>query len=254
MDRPVLVLALVLLLQSARAATAEPGGLNALILETIRGMPREGGYSVSSAVMPPLRAAFTLGPGGLAIDASQAVPSYCSSATYLVFASVCSQLARNGEIALDPASAAALLVTNQRDGEGVWGRWNANGPGTARFFRELGLGRNFTDWNQARAGDFMKIFWTNEIGQRERGHSVIYLGTERADGVEYVRFWSSNKPLGYGAKRVTRGSIAFAVFSRLEHPENLSRLSRLPARDAYLASMLTVRSNPAEVRARCGIE
>jgi hypothetical protein len=38
----------------------------------------------------------------------------------------------------------------------------------------------------------MKIFWNNNVGRRESGHSVIYLGTvNRAEG-EYVRYWSSN--------------------------------------------------------------
>ena len=99
----------------------------------------------------------------------------------------------------------------------------------------------------------MKIFWNTEIGKRERGHSVIYLGTEKEGGVEYVRFWSSNKPRGYGEKRVTRKSVAYAVFSRLELPENLNRGPTIPKRDAYLASLLTVPSSQAEVREKCGM-
>ena len=99
---------------------------------------------------------------------------------------------------------AALLVRGQRDGEGVWGRWNANGPGTARLFHELDLGRNFTDYALARPGDFMKIFWTSEVGRAERGHSVVYIGRELVGGTERVRFWSSNKPAGYGEKSVPR--------------------------------------------------
>ena len=50
----------------------------------------------------------------------------------------------------DPATLTSLLIAHQRDGQGVWGRWNANGPGTARLFTELRLGRNFTDFAEAR--------------------------------------------------------------------------------------------------------
>jgi hypothetical protein len=81
----------------------------------------------------------------------------------------------------------------------------------------------------------------------------VYLGTETEGGVEYVRFWSSNKPRGYGEKRVTRRSVAYAIFSRLEIPENLSRAPAITARDAFLASMLTARSSQAEVREKCGM-
>ena len=92
--------------------------------------------------------------------------------------------------------------TGQRDGEGVWGRWNANGPGTARLFYEMKLGPNFSDFAQARPGDFMKIFWSTAVGRREHGHSVIFLGTEKVNGVDSVRFWSSNIGVGYSEKTV----------------------------------------------------
>ena len=45
----------------------------------------------------------------------------------------------------------------------------------------------------------------------------------------------------------------FAIFSRLENPENLARATRIPPRDAFLANMLTVRSSQAEVREKCGM-
>ena len=237
----------------ASAETAPRTGLNATILEVIQTMPVDGGYSVASPATRLLSESIRLASSGLAIDAAHAVPSYCSGATYLVFAGVCQRLLREGRIALPDEALRALLVTGQRDGEGVWGRWNANGPGTARLFHELELGENFTDWKQARPGDFMKIFWNSEIGVKEHGHSVVYLGTETEAGVEYVSFWSSNKPRGYSEKRVARKSVAFAIFSRLENLENLARLPRIPAQDAFLASMLKVRASQAEVREKCGM-
>jgi len=158
-----------------------------------------------------------------------------------------------GQLQLDFATLNQLVIRDQRDGEGVWGRWNANGPGTARLFYELGLGRNFTDLGQAQPGDFMKIFWNNNVGRRESGHSVIYLGTvNRAEG-EYVRYWSSNVGMGYSEKEVPRSKIANVIFSRLEAPANLVRIRNAPATDSYLASLLRVRSSFAEAMKKCGI-
>jgi hypothetical protein len=116
----------------------------------------------------------------------------------------------------------------------------------------LGLGRNFTDFAQAQPGDFMKIFWNDEVGKLEHGHSVIYLGMEKQDGVDYVRFWSSNVPAGYGEKSVPRSKIVRAIFSRLETPANLERIEQAPDIDAYLSSLLTRRSSFEEAREKCG--
>jgi hypothetical protein len=154
---------------------------------------------------------------------------------------------------LDFATLNQLVIRDQHDGEGVWGRWNANGPGTARLFYELGLGRNFTDFAQARPGDFMKIFWNKNVGRRESGHSVIFLGLIAHPDGEYVRFWSSNLPGGYGEKEVPRAKVAAAIFSRLMNPENLSRIHGVPATDAYLASLLRKKSSLAEATKKCGI-
>lgn len=246
---------LLVLLCAVAPALAD---LNATVLQVIQTMPRGGGYSVATGATLALAGSIRteISPqssAGLSVDAAHATPSYCSGATYLVFASVCQRLIREGRLALSDDALRALLVTGQRDGEGIWGRWNANGPGTARLFHELDLGKNFTDWDQARAGDFMKIFWNSEIGKKERGHSVVFLRTEIEDGVEYVRFWSSNKPGGYGEKRVPRRSVVFAIFSRFENPENLTRAADIPARDAFLANMLTASFSREEVRKKCGM-
>jgi len=154
---------------------------------------------------------------------------------------------------LDFATLEQLIIRDQHDGEGIWGRWNANGPGTARLFHELGLGRNFTDFNQARPGDFMKIFWSQHVGKKEHGHSTIFLGTENRFGTHYVRFWSSNIPRGYGEKEVPRNKIAYAIFSRLETPLNLTRIHAAPSVDTYLASLLRKESSFAEATQKCGL-
>jgi len=216
-------------------------------------MPAGGGYATTTTAHRALSSAVPFDDAGLHILAAAATPSYCSGATYLVFLKTLGELQRRGDIRLDRATWAALLPENVADGEKVWGRWNANGPGTPRLFYELGLGRNFAAFGDAKPGDFLKIFWTGEVGKYERGHSVIFLGMEAKDGVECVRFWSSNKPGGYGEKSVPRQKIARAIFSRIESPEAIRRVATLPGRDPYLAGLLTKRSGFAEAQRMCGI-
>ncbi len=184
------------------------------------------------------------------MDPSVARKTYCSGATYLVFARAIQSLLPPSAFAGGLAD--ALAIRGQPDGIGVWGRWNANGPGTACLFHELGLGQNFTSFEAARPGDFMKIFWTDAVGRREHGHSVIYMGTEQQNGVEMIRFWSSNKPGGYGEKSVPRTRIAGAIFSRLEIPGNIERVSSLSARNRYLSGLLATDSSFGEALGESG--
>jgi hypothetical protein len=235
----------------AQVANAE--NLNGLILEQVRDMPRGGRYSVSHFAKIKLQSAAHFESGKFFIIPTAPYPSFCSGATYIVFIKTIEALRDRGQLDLDFATLNQLIIRDQRDGEGIWGRWNANGPGTARLFHELGLGRNFTDFAQAQPGDFMKIFWSQRVGRSESGHSVIFLGTENRAGVEYVRFWSSNIPSGYGEKEVPRTKIASAIFSRLQTPANLSRIHAAPLTDPYLASLLRKKSNFAEAIRMCGI-
>jgi hypothetical protein len=232
-------------------------GPNAAILAAVHAMPQGGKYSAATAAFTGLGRAVTIGPAGLRFDTFAAQPSFCSGATYLVFLQALAELSREGALNLDQQTLSSLLVAHQKDGQGVWGRWNANGPGTARLFAELHLGRNFTDFSQARPGDFMKIFWTDEIGQREHGHSVVYLGTHLANGQEFVNFWSSNMATGtgdlsgYGTKIIPKTRIVRTIFSRLENPENLSHLREIAPTDPFLASLLSRRTTFEEVRKMC---
>lgn len=229
------------------------GNMNELILEQMRQMPNGGKYSASRFATIRLESAAHFESGKFFILPDSASPSYCSGATYLVFLKTIERLRNAGQLNLNYSTLMALMIhEGQRDGEGIWGRWNANGPGTARLFFELGLGKNFTDFGQAQPGDFMKIFWNDEVGKLEHGHSVIYLGTEKRNGMEYVRFWSSNVPSGYGEKSVPRSKITRAIFSRLETPENLTRIEQVPDIDAYLYSLQTRRSSFAEAQLKCG--
>lgn len=216
-------------------------------------MPSGGKYAVSHFAKIKLQTAAHFESGKFFVIPTKPYVSFCSGATYLVFIKTIEALRDRGELQLDFATLNQLVIRDQHDGEGVWGRWNANGPGTARLFYELGLGRNFTDIDRAQAGDFMKIFWSKDVGRRENGHSVIFLGTvNRPDG-QYVRFWSSNVGMGYGEKEVPRTKIAQAIFSRLETPSNLSKIHSAPETDSYLGSLLRKNSSFAEATKKCGI-
>jgi len=243
----------LLIFLQAFTLALQAADFNDVVLRATAAMPSGGGYSVSTAAHEALSSSARFEPAGLRILASQAVPSYCSGATYLVFLKTLGELQKRGAIRLDRSAWIRLLPGKLADGQGVWGRWNANGPGTPRLFYELGLGRNFTGFHEARPGDFMKIFWTDEVGSSERGHSVVFLGLENRDGTEWVRFWSSNKPDGYGEKSVPGTKIARAIFSRLENPEKIAEASGLPDKDPYLAGLLSKRSSFAEAARMSGI-
>ena len=224
---------------------------NGTILDAVRSIPSGGMYSTGGTANTALRNAVTIGNGRIRVDAAKARPSYCSEATYLVFLKVLSEVVEKHAIGIDEKLAKALRPGSQPDGEGIWGRWNANGPGTAVLFHEMGLGRNFTSLREARAGDFLKIFWNDGIGSNEHGHSVIFLGTEQKDGLSCLRFWSSNQPGGYGEKSVPLSRVRRMLFSRLEHPERV-RFPE-PWRDPYLSRLVHSPSSIAEMEQHSGI-
>ena len=240
---------------SAGASSAQiaPGKFNDLILDQINQMPSGGQYSASRVATIRLQSAAHFESGKFFVLPAAASPSYCSGETYLVFIKTIEVLRNRGLLDLDFATLQQLMIRGQRDGEGIWGRWNANGPGTARLFHELDIGQNFDDFAQAQAGDFMKIFWSPEVGRAEHGHSVIFLGMQRTAGLDYVRFWSSNIPFGYGEKTVPRTKIAHAIFSRLLNPANLPKIHEAAAVDNYLASLVRARSSYSEAQAKCGM-
>lgn len=215
-----------------------PSGFNSKVLAAVRTMPSGGGYDGSDATKNLLRGACDLTDGEIRVDAKRAKPSFCSGATYLVLLE-----------ALGRGPETLLPELDQKDGHGVFGRWNSNGPGTAKLVADLGAGRNFTSWDEAQPGDFLKIWWTNEIGGRERGHLVVYLGHD----VESVRFWSSNQPGGYGTKSVPRRNCKRVLFTRITKPERFAKASQLPAVDPWLARMLREDFSWGEVVAKCRV-
>jgi hypothetical protein len=253
--RFVIALALAAFCCAVEASRAQLASspLNEVILEQIKKMPTGGKYSASRTATIRLQSAVHFESGKFFILPAAASPSYCSGATYLVFVKTIETLRERGELSLNYETLDLMMIRGQRDGAGIWGRWNANGPGTARLFYELGLGRNFDDFEEAEPGDFMKIFWSPEVGREEHGHSVIYLGMEKKMGLDYVRYWSSNIPSGYGERSVPRTKIVHAIFSRLFAPSNLARIATAPKLDPYLASLERVRSSYAEAKEKCGM-
>jgi hypothetical protein len=238
----------------ARISAGAHDDINAVVLRVLQKMPRGGKYATSGVANQQLSSAIRCAGDTLTVQPEGAMPSYCSGATYLVFLATLEELAKAQQIAISRSALEALPVAGNRDGEGVWGRWNANGPGTARLFAETGLGRNFMDWEKARPGDFLKVWWNDEIGAKERGHSVIFLGREKMDGVEHVRFWSSNVPDGYGEKLISRSKIVRALFSRLDRPAMINRVASLPPVDDFLASMLKRTATQEQVNRYCKVE
>lgn len=233
--------------------TPAAGRYNSVILDAIRKMPSGGGYATTSAANAKLASSHGIIGGKLAVQPLAARPSYCSGATYLVLLETVSALQKRGELQISPEELAVLKVSGQPDGVGVWGRWNANGPGTARLFHELGAGRSFVEVDRARPGDFLKIFWKDAVGKNEFGHSVIFLRQEEREGQPGVLFWSSNKPDGYGEKWVPRTKIARMLFTRLERPSALAQAGKLPKKDTYLSQMLVRDSSFAEALKMSGV-
>ena len=79
-------------------------------------------------------------------------------------------------------------------------------------------------------------------------------GVIQRDGETWVRFWSSNQPGGYGEKAVPISKIKWAIFSRITRPQNVAKISSLPASNKFLAEMLSKSFTVDEVRREVGIQ
>ena len=206
---------------------------NGYVLAAIKTMPDGGGYDASQAAVDRLAASVKVEEGVIRQNLNIAKASFCSGATYMVFLRVIEMLRKNDSLKLSPEAVRRFAHVGVKDGEMAFGRWNANGPGTAKLFAELKCGRNFTSYQEAQAGDFMKVWWTDAIGGRERGHLVVYLDSNKSQ----VRFWSANQPEGYSIKTVDRKLIQRVLFSRLERVERLENITLLPFKNDFLADM-----------------
>ncbi len=219
---------------------------NDVLLKAMRQLNQGGGYSVKQDASDLLKASiFVDNEGALKIVMSEKGPTFCSGATYLAFL----KAIENSKLTLAEGVPAKLRAVNEQekwlnDGHGFWGRWNANGPGTAMAVKELDLGINFRDdgFYQAKAGDFLKIFWTEEVGKKEKGHSVIFTRVipKNAKGskIKKVCYWSSQGKVGIGEDCAEREKIKNMIFSRITKPWNINKVSNLSEVNDYLAGLL----------------
>ncbi len=263
MSRRLIIFLYLLALCSVGSA----GDYNGLILRKIQEMPSGGSYARYRKDLPEserfselyqtvedLGEALNPGLGGrLTVSPQKAGQySFCSSATYLLFCDVISELQKSGALSgmrqlnreLCDVGDKAEVIHGKLDGIGLFGHWNADGPGTAVLFHRLKLGRNFSSFDSARPGDFLKIFWNDSIGKGESGHLVVYLGTNEAR--DAIQVWSSNLKnedgsSGYGSMWVERKRIARALFSRFEEPKNLSNWLDLAEADKTSRYLVQIR-------------
>lgn len=250
MINPSKSLLLFISLLISQACLAEIPILNQYVLAAVKSMPSGGGYEASQKAVDRLAASVTLKDGTIRQDTKACEKSFCSGATYLVFLRVIDQLQKNKSLTLSEKNLKRYANLGVQDGEEIFGRWNANGPGTAKLFTELGCGVSFTSYDYAQPGDFMKVWWTDAIGGKERGHLVVYLGHTK----DSVKFWSSNQPGGYCTKSVARSRIKHTLFSRLTRHDRLTKASSLSKKNQFLADMLRKDFSWAQVVSQCKVK
>jgi hypothetical protein len=244
------------------AAQAEPFGAracggtdyNAMVLDLIKGLPTGGGYSIGSDFVAPAVQANNIGADRWEMRVYDGHPSHCTSATYALFARLVAVLHNEGRITLTPQQIETLEIKNRKpdgtqlvDGEGPFWIFNSNGAGVAALFKHTGIGTNFRDDKlvYARPGDFLKLFWNENVGASEKGHQVVYLGRRDVGGRDMICFWGSQRqntkkrskgtealyfPAEAGAKVVNgygeacrpRSDIKAMIFSRITCMEHLS--------------------------------
>ncbi len=225
-----------------------------MILDIIKTLPSGGGYSRGSSFQSPTITAHNIGADRWEMRVYDGFPSHCTGATYAVFARLIAVLQDNGRIALDGEQIAALSAKSRMpdgatlvDGQGPFQIFNSNGAGVAALLKHTGTGMSFRDDKllYARAGDFLKLFWNDNVGASEQGHQVIYLGRKTVGSREMVCFWGSQRQNkkkrpggtealyfpaaegdkvvdGYGEACRPRDDIKAMVFSRVTCMEHLA--------------------------------
>jgi hypothetical protein len=228
---------------------------NAMILDIIKGSPTGGGYSLSaSRVELPTITAHNIGGGHWEMRVYDGHPSYCTSATYTVYAHLVASLQNSGRIHLSAEQLRSLAVlqtmpdgTAREDGEGPFAIFNSNGAGVAALLMHTGTGFSFRDDKlaYARPGDFLKLFWNDNVGATEHGHQAIYTGRKEVAGRDMICFWSSQRQNrkkrdghtealyfpasahgtvqdGYGEVCRPRSDVKAMIFSRITCMEHLA--------------------------------
>lgn len=225
--------------------------------ESLKSMPVGGDYRTNAMAGRNFVSAFDWDSsnGKVRLHPNRATPSFCSIACYLILCDSLQRWEKYRSCRLPSKAWLAMLPKRgQADGDGTWGWANANGPGFAVMVHQLNAGKNFTSWAQAKPGDFMKMFWTDELGRREFGHLTVFL----KDHGDKVTFWSSNTNgpgayvEGYGVKTVPKSSIKRVIFTRITHPQGFAQADSLGF-NQWLHSLLKKSVSPASVYKASGI-
>ena len=134
-----------------------------------------------------------------------------------------------------------------RRSRGTFQIFNANGAGAAALLKHTGTGMSFRDDKlaYARPGDFLKMFWNDNVGASEQGHQVIYLGHKTVGSRDMLCFWGSQRQNkkkrpggtealyfpaadggkvedGYGEACRPRSDVKAMIFSRVTCMEHLA--------------------------------
>ncbi len=252
------VLGAWLILMGGLACAAD---FNACILKACSDMPRGGGYAADRAAEVRLaRSGVIPDRNGCSLQGcpSAASPTFCSAACYLVLLRALQYWERQEERKVFSAEVWQALRVDERHPDGYlsWGRFNANGPGCAKWVHDLGAGISFTSPALAKPGDFLKIFFSSAAGATERGHFVVFLGIQQINSTPFIVYWSANRRTsGYGVVRIALNDkrIRFLLFTRITRPENIARAPQLPLTDPWLASMLSRTYSFREMIQGCGL-
>lgn len=245
-------------LLSSCVSLPQDAPFSARVVEAVRSMPSGGGYAGDRAAEVRLAergVVWCADEKKLVVSPLEAAPTFCSAACYEVLLLALEKWqAVHPQQALSPRVWENLRVeVDHPDGYLSWGRVNANGPGLAKWVHDVGAGVNFSSPEAAQPGDFLKFFHTPEIGARERGHLVVFLGLEQKDGETRLRYWSSNRPGGYGERSVPLSKLHHPIFTRITRPERMARVLQLPVFDSWLSSMLMRAHSYEEVVQKCGV-
>lgn len=240
----------------ARIMAEDP--LNSFVIGALARIPRGGGYQTGAQAWTRFcgeAVRWDEARGRLEMSPRAAQPSFCSVAAYFALTLALQDWERARRVRFSREFWLYMMpVYGQADGERGWGRLNANGPGLAKWARELGSGFNFTDVRRARPGDFLKIFWTEKIGSSEFGHFVVFLGWKKDENGQWLlRFWSSNMGSGYGVKEVPLSDCKRLVFTRIHRPAAFAGFARLPETDEWLQSLLKRGVSASDMLQRCGV-
>ena len=271
---------------------------NAMILDIIKGLPSGGGYSRGGSFQLPTITAHNIGGGRWEMRVYDGFPSHCTSATYALLTRLIAVLQDSGRIALDGEHIESLSPKNRMpdgttlvDGQGAFQIFNANGAGTAALLKHTGTGMSFRDDKlaYARPGDFLKMFWNDNVGASEKGHQVVYLGHKTVGGRDMLCFWGSQRQNkkkrpggtealyfpatedgkvedGYGEACRPRSDVKAMIFSRVTCMEHLaaglddmrakamaSRGAPFPFVDEFLVSLSKTSSDQATLDRVFGI-